>query len=295
MIKDKIGFIGAGNMGEALVKGVLKAELLSTQDVYVSDIREVRLQKLQKDCGITTFKDNKELASKARIIVLAVKPQNMEEVLKEIASVVSKKHLIISIAAGITTSYIAKHFKSGVPIIRVMPNTPALIQEGASALARGKDATDKDLEKAQRLFDSVGKTVIVDESLMDAVTSTVTTSRVIIFETSTWSPPSDVLFQASVTHAGRFCSFPVRGHLKPRARESRYGWGSFLDGLQLVMWIRGAERNREAGWQNRRAVLHPACRVDYLLDCQRPRISACPAQRLLPCRACGQIFLSEGP
>jgi pyrroline-5-carboxylate reductase len=170
MLKDKIGFIGAGNMGEALVKGVLKAELLSPQGVYASDIREVRLQKLQYDCGITTFKDNKELILKARIIVLAVKPQNMEELLSEIAPVINKEHLVISIAAGITTPYIARHFKGEVPIIRVMPNTPALIQEGASALAGGKGVSKGDLDIAQRLFDSVGKTVVVDESLMDAVT-----------------------------------------------------------------------------------------------------------------------------
>ncbi|KPJ58252.1 MAG: hypothetical protein AMJ42_03610 [Deltaproteobacteria bacterium DG_8] len=170
MIKDKIGFIGVGNMGEALIRGILKAKLLSPQNVYASDIRESRLQQLQRDCGITTFKYNKEIALKTRIIVLAVKPQNMEEVLKEIAPVVNKKHLIISIAAGISTSYISRHFNNEIPIIRVMPNTPALIQEGASALAKGKDVTENDLENAQKLFVSVGKTVVVDESLMDAVT-----------------------------------------------------------------------------------------------------------------------------
>lgn len=170
MIKDKIGFIGAGNMGEALVKGVLKAKLLTPQDVYASDIREERLQKLRNDCGITTFKDNKELALKVRIIVLAIKPQNMEEVLGEIAPVINKEHLIISIAAGINTSFISQHLKDKASIIRVMPNTPALIQEGASALTAGKEVTQSDLESAQRIFDSVGKTVIVDEPLMDAVT-----------------------------------------------------------------------------------------------------------------------------
>jgi len=170
MIKDKVGFIGAGNMGEALMKGILKAKLLSPQDVYASDIRETKLRQLEKDYGITTFKDNKELASHTRIIVLAVKPQNMEEVLGGIAPVIGEKHLVISIAAGITISYITKHLKDTVSVIRVMPNTPALIQEGASALARGKHVTEGDFKNAQRLFDAVGKTVIVDEGLMDAVT-----------------------------------------------------------------------------------------------------------------------------
>ena len=170
MIGEKVGFIGAGNMGEALMRGIIKANLLSPQDVYASDTREARLKELQKNYGITTLRDNKDLVLKTRSIVLAVKPQNMEEVLKEIAPVIGKEHLVISIAAGITTSYISKHFEQKVPIVRVMPNTPALIQEGASALTAGKDVAKSNLESAQEIFDSVGKTVIVDESLMDAVT-----------------------------------------------------------------------------------------------------------------------------
>jgi len=170
MEKDTIGFIGAGNMGEALVKGILRAKLFSSQEVYASDTRETRLRQFQKDFGITTCRNNRELISKVRILVIAVKPQNMEEVLNEIAPVITKKHLIISIAAGITTSSIAKHFKNKVPIIRVMPNTPALIQEGAAAIAAGKNVAKSELECAQEIFGSVGKTVVVDESLMDAVT-----------------------------------------------------------------------------------------------------------------------------
>ena len=170
MIGEKVGFVGAGNMGEALMRGIIKANLLSPQNVYASDTREVRLKELQKNYGITTLRDNKDLVLKTRIIVLAVKPQNMEEVLKEIAPVIGKEHLVISIAAGITASYISKHFEQKVPIVRVMPNTPALIQEGASALTAGKDVAKSNLESAQEIFDSVGKTVIVDESLMDAVT-----------------------------------------------------------------------------------------------------------------------------
>ena len=169
-MKDKMGFIGAGNMGEALIKGILKAKLLSSQKVYASDIRETRLKQFQKTYGIKTFKDNKELVSQVKIILLAVKPQNMEEVLSEIAPAIEKKHLVISIAAGITTSYISKRLNDKISVIRIMPNTPALIQEGASALAVGKHATQSDLKSVQKLFESVGKTVVVDESLMDAVT-----------------------------------------------------------------------------------------------------------------------------
>ena len=169
-MKDKIGFIGAGNMGEALIKGILKARLLSSQKVYASDTRETRLKQLQKTYGIKIFKDNKELVSQVNIILLAVKPQNMEEVLSEIAPAIEKKHLVISIAAGITTSYISKRLNDTISVVRIMPNTPALVQEGASALAMGKHANKSDLKSVQKLFESVGKTVVVDESLMDAVT-----------------------------------------------------------------------------------------------------------------------------
>ena len=169
-MKDKVGFIGAGNMGEALIRGIIGAKVLIPQDICASDLRDARIKLLQKTYRIKAFKDNKKIASQARIIILAVKPQNMEGVLAEIAPVINKKHLIISIAAGITTLFISEHLKDRVPVVRVMPNTPALIQGGASALARGKNATEGDLKSVQELFESVGKTVIVDESLMDAVT-----------------------------------------------------------------------------------------------------------------------------
>ena len=170
MMNDKIGFIGAGNMGEALIKGILKAKLLSSQKVYASDIRETRRKQLQKAYGIKTFKDNLKLVSQVNIIILAVKPQNMEDLLGEIAPSIDKKHLVVSIAAGITTSHILKRLNDTISVIRIMPNTPALIQEGASALSMGKHANKSDLKRVQKLFESVGKTVVVDESLMDAVT-----------------------------------------------------------------------------------------------------------------------------
>ncbi len=94
----------------------------------------------------------------------------MEAMLSGLAPAVSGRHLIISVAAGIPTDFISRHFKSSIPVIRVMPNTPALIQEGASALCKGRNATDSHLKIAQSIFSAVGKVVIVDESLMDAVT-----------------------------------------------------------------------------------------------------------------------------
>ena len=169
-MKDTIGFIGAGNMAEALIKGIVTAGLFSPQTIHASDIRDAQLKKIKRTYGIKTYKDNAEIVTRTGTILLAIKPQNMKDVLSEIAPVMSKSHLIISIAAGITTHYIAKHLKGTIPVIRIMPNTPALIQEGASVLSKGKHATENHCKRAQKLFGSVGTVVTVDESLMDAVT-----------------------------------------------------------------------------------------------------------------------------
>jgi len=169
-MQQKIGFIGGGNMGEALIKGILKSGVCSRQAVCVSDIRSERLKALQKSYGIKIGKDNPAAAAHADVIILCVKPQNLEVMLNGLAPAISGRHLIISVAAGVPTDFIARHFKSSIPIIRAMPNTPALIQEGASALCRGRNAADSHLKIAQNIFSAVGKVVVVDESLMDAVT-----------------------------------------------------------------------------------------------------------------------------
>ena len=169
-MKDKVGFIGAGNMAGALINGVLKAGLLSPQAMLASDAKDTQLKKVKKTYGIQTFRENTQVISQVSTVILAIKPQNIEEVLGEIAPAVTKKHLIISIVAGITTKHIAKHLSGDVPVIRVMPNTPALIQEGASVLSVGKHATEAHLKSAIKLFTAVGKVVTVEEHLMDAVT-----------------------------------------------------------------------------------------------------------------------------
>ena len=169
-MKDTIGFIGAGNMAEALIKGILTAGLFSPQSIHASDIRDTQLKKIKKSYGIRICKDNAEVIARTATILLAIKPQNMENVLREIAPLITTDHLIISIAAGITTHSMLQHLNGAIPIIRIMPNTPALIQEGASVLTKGKHATETHCKRAQKLFGSVGTVVTVDESLMDAVT-----------------------------------------------------------------------------------------------------------------------------
>jgi pyrroline-5-carboxylate reductase len=166
----RLAFVGGGNMAEAMIRGLLAAKLMGPDDLLASDVREDRLAYLRETYGIHTTTENTEVVSKAEILLLAVKPQIMGPVLDGLMDVVNGEKLIVSIAAGITTAFIADRFATPVRVIRVMPNTPALVLEGASALTRGSHATPDDLEVAKRLFRAVGKVVIVDESLMDAVT-----------------------------------------------------------------------------------------------------------------------------
>jgi pyrroline-5-carboxylate reductase len=162
-----IGFIGGGNMAEALIKGILAAKLYPPEDIFVSDIRAERREYLGKEYRVRTVEHNKELSSQVDILVLSVKPQQMNEALNSIAGSLK---LVISIAAGIKTAAIAEKL-GDLPVVRVMPNTPALIGEGASALFANPKARGM-LEKAERIFSAVGTTVVVDdEDLMDVVTA----------------------------------------------------------------------------------------------------------------------------
>lgn len=167
---DTIGFLGSGNMAEALIKGLISAGLYKPQDIFISDIRAERLEFLTKEYGVTAASTNNELADRVNILVLSVKPQNMVEALESIKGAVRAETLIISIAAGIKVSNISAVLGER-PIVRVMPNTPALIGEGASGLFANEKAKST-LSKAEKIFSSVGKAVTVDdESLIDAVTA----------------------------------------------------------------------------------------------------------------------------
>jgi pyrroline-5-carboxylate reductase len=167
---DTIGFLGGGNMAEALIKGVITANLYSPDSIFVSDIRLERVTYLAKHYQVRTTDDNAGLAVKVNTLILSVKPQNMTDALQSVKDAVRPNTLVISIAAGITTANITAVL-GDVAIVRVMPNTPALIGEGASALF-ANDKAKPMLEKAKLIFSSVGKAVVVDdENLMDAVTA----------------------------------------------------------------------------------------------------------------------------
>ncbi len=165
-----IAFLGAGNMAEAFVKGLLRAGVAEPREILCADRRADRLQELARLYGVRTSGDNRAAAAEAGILVLSVKPQVMNKLLDEVAPAIDEKKLVISIAAGVPLAAIERKVGHGIRMVRSMPNTPALVGAGATAIAAGDHATEADMAQAKALFDAVGKTVEVDEPLLDAVT-----------------------------------------------------------------------------------------------------------------------------
>ncbi len=170
MLKEKIGFIGGGKMGEALCKGIINAGLSNSGNIMVSDVVVERCRLLNQEIGVLTTQKNDEVVSFADVIILAVKPQMMNEVLINLKNDITNRHLVVSIAAGIPIRFIESRLQTGIRIIRVMPNTPCLIGLSATAYAPGKYATIEDGKLVSSLFNAVGKVFQLDEKYLDAVT-----------------------------------------------------------------------------------------------------------------------------
>jgi len=172
MLKDKkIGFIGSGNMGEALISGLVLSGATSPENIICSDIREEPLQVIQEKYGIATTTSNIEVVEKSEIIIYATKPQILATVLNETSGVLDESKLVISIAAGVPLAAIASGLKKDLRLIRVMPNICAFVKESATAIAAGEFVIDGDIELAKAIFDSVGVSVFIQENiLMDAFT-----------------------------------------------------------------------------------------------------------------------------
>ncbi len=168
--KISLGFIGGGNMGEALIKGLLSSKTITSEDCYVCDLIEERLAYLQKAYKVKTLKNTTQVIASSRIIILAVKPQNAAKALSTLSSTWSPEKILISIMAGIPMSFLERFFSKTPKIIRVMPNTPALVLSGISALCKNSVADEKDLALAESFFRAIGETVRVDETQLDAVT-----------------------------------------------------------------------------------------------------------------------------
>ena len=171
MLKEKkIGIIGTGNMGEALIDGLIHSRSSVPENIICSDIRKDKLKLIREKYGITTKTNNIDVVKASDIIIYAIKPQIMTNILKETADYLDSSKLIISIAAGVPLSSIESCLNMELRLVRVMPNIAASVKEGASAIASGGHVLKNDLQAAKAVFDSVGKSVIIEESLMDAIT-----------------------------------------------------------------------------------------------------------------------------
>lgn len=166
----KLGFLGGGNMAAALVKGLIHAKVYPAEAIWVSDVKAERLALLRDTHGVKTTTDNHELLKNVDVIVLAVKPQVIDKVLDAIGNDVRADQLVISVAAGVPVSAMEARMPKGTRLVRTMPNTPATVDAGATAIAPGSHATEADLDVARALFSGVGRVVTLDESLLDAVT-----------------------------------------------------------------------------------------------------------------------------
>ncbi len=162
-----IGFIGGGNMAEALIKGMTSQGM---KEIFVSEPREERRQELERLYGVKTSGSNEEVAAAADIIILAVKPQNMESVLAGITGRITSGKTVVSIAAGITISYLAARLRTE-KIVRVMPNTPALVQEGMSVMSLCECFSGEEINRVRSILMSIGRVITLPEKMMNAVTA----------------------------------------------------------------------------------------------------------------------------
>ena len=170
MENRKIGMLGTGNMASALIRGLLSSKTLRPEQIRGSDVRVEHLAELEKKYGIKTTTSNPELLAWANVVVLAVKPQVIDRVLDQISGELSTDTLVISVAAGVPIRSIEARLPAGTRVLRAMPNTAAIALAGATGVAPGSNATPEDIAFTKALFDATGRTVVLDESLIDAVT-----------------------------------------------------------------------------------------------------------------------------
>ena len=170
-MKDKkIGVIGTGNMGESLISGLIYARSSIPRNIICSVVRKEKLKSIKDAYGVVTTTSNIDVVKASEIVIYAVKPQIMASILKETAAHLDISKVIISIAAGVPLAAIESCLNKDLRLIRVMPNIAASVKEGAAAITAGKHASKEDLKLAKAIFDSVGKSIIIEEELMDAIT-----------------------------------------------------------------------------------------------------------------------------
>jgi len=171
LAEKRIGFIGAGNMGSALIGGLAKSYLVDAKSVIAGDIDPERRERVARDFGVRTTTDNHEVVAFADIVILAVKPNVVTKVLAEVGGEIRAEQIVISICAGVSTSFIQSHLPNHPPVIRAMPNTPALVGAGVSAVAGCSIAEPEHVAVAKAILSAVGEVLELEEKHLDAVTA----------------------------------------------------------------------------------------------------------------------------
>ena len=179
--KMKLGFIGTGNMASAIMGGIIKNNVIPAEEIIGADLFAPGRERVQKEYGINVTADNKEVAQKAETIILSVKPQFYESVIADIKDVVTDKQIIITIAPGKTLAWLAEQFGKDVKIVRTMPNTPAMVGEGMTAVCPNEHLTEDEIAYVKSLLESFSRAEIVPERLMDVVTAVSGSSPAYVF------------------------------------------------------------------------------------------------------------------
>lgn len=167
---ERLAVIGAGKLGEALIRGLLDAGAIAADRITVTTGSPERAQQLAAQLGVRAAASNAEAVRDARVVLLALKPQQVGPVLAELAGALGTDHLLVSVAASVSTAFIEKRLDAAVPVVRAMPNTAALIKRAITGIARGTHATPSHLDAARAIFEAVGRVVVVDEKHLDAIT-----------------------------------------------------------------------------------------------------------------------------
>ncbi len=178
-----VAVIGVGNMGSALVRGMILRAKFSKEQITICDLDEKKVEALVEDLGVKFVSSAREAAEKTELIILAAKPQAFPKLLSEISNFLNINQTIMSIAAGVTTASIEQKIGKQIPVVRVMPNLPALIGKGVSVYCRGSYTSDRDTNRSKAILMSVGKTIEAKESLLDPVTALSGTGPAYIFHT----------------------------------------------------------------------------------------------------------------
>lgn len=177
----KLGFIGCGNMANAIIGGIIKQQVCEKEEIIASDISESGRNRVQEAHGVQTVSDNREVVKKSDVVFVAVKPQYYEQVLKEIKADVKEGQIFISIAPGKTLAWLGTCLNEQVKIIRTMPNTPALVGEGMTAVCANENVTEKELQDVIRILQAVGVVEVIPENLMDVAVGVSGSSPAYVF------------------------------------------------------------------------------------------------------------------